>query len=89
MLKNKHILVDIYTTDIATTNNTSNLKNAMEPPKIADAKCNQKSMASPDESRPPRYKNSLRLATIAAAEKQPKATPQPTKAPTRMLHDIN
>lgn len=57
----------------------------MEPPKIEDANCNQSRMDRPEESRPPRYKYSLRLATIAAPEKQPKAREQPTKALTKML----
>ncbi|GER50594.1 transmembrane protein 252 [Striga asiatica] len=64
---------------------TSNLKRPIEPPKIEDAKCNHRRMERPEESRPPRYRNSLRLATMAAAEKEAKAKAQPTKAPTRML----
>lgn len=64
---------------------TSNLKTAMEPPKMEDAKCNQKRRETPDERRPPRNKYSLRLANMAAAEKQPKTTAQPTKAPSTML----
>lgn len=57
----------------------------MEPPKMEDASCNQQRRETPDERSPPRYKYSLRLATMAAAEKQPKATAQPTKAPITML----
>lgn len=64
---------------------TSNLKRAMAPPKMEDAKCNHMRRETPDERRPPRYKYSLRLANMAAAEKQPKTTPQPTKAPSTML----
>lgn len=64
---------------------TSNLKTAMEAPKMEDAKCNQKRRETPDERRPPRYKYSLRLANMAAAEKQPKTRAQPTKAPSTML----
>lgn len=56
-----------------------------EPLKIEDANCSQNSIERPEERRPPRYKYSLRLATMAAAEKQPKANAQPTKAPTTML----
>nr|GMC80921.1 40S ribosomal protein S14 [Ipomoea batatas]GMC80922.1 40S ribosomal protein S14 [Ipomoea batatas]GMC85253.1 40S ribosomal protein S14 [Ipomoea batatas] len=58
---------------------------AIEPPKMEDANCNQNSRERPDESRPPRYRYSLRLATMAAAEKQPNTKAQPTNAPTRML----
>lgn len=56
---------------------------------MEEAKCNQNRMERPDERRPPRYKYSLRLATMAAAEKQPNATAHPTKAPITMLQYKN
>lgn len=36
------------------SNLTSNLKIAVEPPKIEEAKCNQRRMDKPEESKPPR-----------------------------------
>lgn len=60
---------------------------AVDPPNNEEAKCNQKRMERPEERTPPKYRYSLRLANIAAAEKQPKATAVPTKALTRMLQD--
>lgn len=65
---------------------TSNLKIVVDPPNIEEAKFNQKRMERQEERTPPKYRNSLRLANIAATEKQPKATAVPTKALTRMLH---
>lgn len=78
-------VIRLCITKLTTKFSTSNLKKAMEPPKIEAAKCSHKRMERPEESRPPRYKNSRRLAIMAAAEKQPKATAQPTKALTTML----
>lgn len=40
---------------------------------MEDAKCNQRRMDNPEETKPPRYRYSLRLATKAAPEKHPKA----------------
>lgn len=64
---------------------TSNLNIASEPPKKYDAILNQHMMERPEDSKPPRYRYSLRLANMAAAEKQAKASAVPTNAPTRML----
>lgn len=64
---------------------TSNLKMAAEPPKIEDAKCSHNRMLRPEESRPPRYRYSLRLANMAANEKQLNASAVPTKALTKIL----
>ena len=56
-------------------------------PKIEAANCSQRRMERPDESRPPRYRYSLRLAMMAAPEKHPKAIAVPTKTVTRILVD--
>jgi hypothetical protein len=40
---------------------------------MEEAKCNHIRMDNPEETKPPRYKYSLRLATKAAPEKHPKA----------------
>lgn len=62
---------------------------AAEPPKIAEAKCSHNRMLRPEESKPPRYRYSLRRANMAAREKQPKATAVPTKALTKILEVDN
>ena len=59
------------------------MKTAAEPPKIAEAKCNQRRMVRPEESTPPTY--SLHLANIVAAEKQANANAIPTKVVTKIL----
>jgi hypothetical protein len=64
---------------------TSNMKVALVWPKIEVANCSQRRMERPDESRPPRYRYSLRLAMMAAPEKHAKATAVPTNAVTRIL----
>ena len=56
-------------------------------PKIEVANCSQRRIERPDESRPPRYRYSLRLAMMAAPEKHPKAIAVPTNAVTRILVD--
>ena len=56
-------------------------------PKIEVANCSQRRIERPDESRPPRYRYSLRLAMMAAPEKHPKAIAVPTKTVTRILVD--
>lgn len=56
-------------------------------PKIEVANCSQRRMERPDESRPPRYRYSLRLAMMAAPEKHPKAIAVPTNAVARILVD--
>ena len=49
------------------------------------ANCSQRRMERAEESKPPRYRYSLRLAIMAAAEKHPKAIAVPTNAVTRIL----
>ncbi|MFS7924295.1 hypothetical protein Hanom_Chr03g00270911 [Helianthus anomalus] len=66
---------------------TSNWNIATEPPKIDEAKCNQKSIETPDDKRPPRYRYSLRLANMAAPEKQANAIAVPMNALTKMLRN--
>jgi len=56
------------------------LKRAVEPPKMEEAKCNQRRMDNPEETKPPRYRYSLRLATKAAPEKHAKAKDVATNA---------
>lgn len=63
----------------------SAVKRAVEPPNMEDASCSHRRMDRPEPSRPPRKRNWRRLATNAAAEKQPKARAVPTKAVTRIL----
>lgn len=63
---------------------TSKLKVAVEP-KTEAAKLSHTRIERPEDSRPPKYKKSLRLATVAAAEKHPKARAVPPKADTSML----
>ena len=58
---------------------------AVEPPKIAEAKCSYRKMLRPEESKKPSYRYSLRPASVAAAEKEPNATEVPTKAVTKIL----
>ena len=60
---------------------------AVEPPKIAEAKCSHRRTLRPEDSKPPRQRYSLRLANIAAAEKQPNASAVPTKAVTKILEE--
>lgn len=64
---------------------TSNLKSAAAPPKMEEAKCTHIRRDNPEESKPPRYRYSLRLATKAAPEKQAKAKEVPTHAVTITL----
>jgi len=45
-----------------------------------EAKCNQRRMDNPEETKPPRYRYSLRLATKAAPEKHAKAKDVATNA---------
>lgn len=47
---------------------------------MEEAKCNQRRMDNPEESKPPRYRYSLRLATKAAPEKHAKAKDVATNA---------
>lgn len=47
---------------------------------MEEAKCNQRRMDNPEETKPPRYRYSLRLATKAAPEKHAKAKDVPTNA---------
>jgi hypothetical protein len=72
---------------------TSNMKLLMEWPKMDVANCSQSRIDRPEESKPPRYMYSLRLAMMAAQEKHPNAMAVPTKAVTRMLvtekQDVN
>lgn len=63
------------------------MKVALVWPKMEVANCSQRRMERPDESRPPRYRYSLRLAMMAAPEKHPKAIAVPTNAVTRILVD--
>lgn len=65
---------------------TSNLKRAVEPPKMEEAKCNQRRMDNPEETKPPRYRYSLRLETKAAPEKHAKAKEVATNALKMRLH---
>lgn len=68
---------------------TSNLNMAADPPKMEEAKCNQKSMERPDKSSPLRYRYCLRFTRVAAAEKHPNAMAVPTNALMRILHQQN
>jgi hypothetical protein len=61
------------------------MKLLVEWPKMDVANCSQSRIDRPEESRPPRYMYSLRLAMMAAQEKQPKAMAVPTNPVTRML----
>jgi hypothetical protein len=61
------------------------MKTLVEWPKMAVANCSQIRIDRPEESRPPRYMYSLRLAMMAAQEKHPNAMAVPTKAVTSML----